>query len=510
MRPILDPSKYILPHGDSAIQGMRLLTQAQQEATRGLREDMAGFQERRQREQMMRAQMAERELARKELGQRYDQKMGLAREQFEAGRDDKQHERGETQQKLSAEAADRLMGALASGNLNDLERARSQAQTRDPSLSVLLPGEKAPAVGPTPSVDDVYPDDDALDSVRMSRGGRQLYQSPTSGVARQREADVASRLVSPFAGTQWGGVGVDAGGAGITGEKAAEIATKGYNAQEGRDAAERAAQARMQAQKDMHEQSVQDRQGDPYKLHDRVEKMAAAFQPQLRKVDDQDSQLSLAEAQLAQDSNGFMQNKAMAGILKAYTGAAATESERAGDQQGTGMWNYYQALVGKWADGGQLPPDFQKQVQEMLGHARQHNVKQRNDLGMRARDHVYASRSLPIGSARELAEFGNQAFTSITGQSLTDEELDQEAGELEKKYPGRFGGSPSGRGAPPAYDEASMQSGSGAAGNLGVTNGGKTLRPSVRGQQVAPPPGSVEDDPELDDLLNQMGEYAQP
>lgn len=490
---MFDPSKYVPDLAGLAANGQELMVRSAMANTQNMSRDFAHMSEmeaQRRRDKMQlqaaMAQLAERQAARASLEQRFGANLGLKQQKMAQDQANVLYERGERQRATDADLVAGLVGPAASGNLNELEQARTAATMRDPSLSVRLPGEKGPAVEPAPgipNVDDVYPEDTGR--LRVMRGNQPVYVSPEANEMRRREAAVAD-LLGPNAGP-WAARGVEAAGAGVTGAKAAEIARMEQNKLDGRETAERVASARMGQQRELAGQRIE--REEPYKLHDRVEKMAAAYMPEVRKIDESDRAFSLAERQLGEDANAFMQNKGMAGILKAYTGAAATDAERRQDAQAAGKWNYYDKLIGTWLAGGELPPDFRQQVVTMVQDARHESARQRHELGLRARDHVYASTSLPIGSARELADYGNQAYAAVVGRGLSADQLDAEARRIEADFAKRRGG----RGAPalsggalpseglsgdafiPPDDMGDMggfAGGSGARDSLGTTNGG--------------------------------------
>lgn len=525
---MFDPSKYVPDLAGLAGQGNELMVRSAMANTQNMSRDFANMnelaaQKRRDRMQTRAAlaQLQERQAARQSLEQRFGQRLGMQQQKMTQDQANVLYERDQKQRATDADLVAGMVGPLGAGNLNVLEQARAAALARDPSLSVQLPGEKSAAVPDTAdsmtfTPDEVYPED--VNKLRVSRGDTRLYTSPDASQMRGREAAVAD-LLGPNAGP-WSARAVEAAGAGVTGEKAAEIARAEQNRIEGRETAERVAGARMGHQRELAGQRLE--REEPYKLHDRVEKMAAAYMPEVRKIDESDRMFGLAERQLGQDANAFMQNKAMAGILKAYTGAAATDAERRQDAQAAGKWNYYDKLIGTWVDGGELPPDFRQQVVAMIRDARHEGARQRHELGIRARDHVYASTSLPIGSARELADYGNQAYAAVVGRGLSADQLDAEAKRIEGDFAKRRGGR-GGRGAVGALpsdglspdgfvppndmgDMGGFQGGSGARENLGTTNGGAapSRRPySAEAIDRTPPlpirpPAADELDSELD------------
>jgi len=524
---MFDPSKYVPDLSGMALQGNELMLKSAMGNTQNMSRDFAAMnelaaQKRRDKLQLQAAmaQLAERQATRQSLERRFGQRMGMQQQKMTQDQGNVLYERDQKQRATDADLVAGLVGPASSGNLNALEAARAQAIARDPSLSVQLPGESRASEPTGPgemqfSVDEAYPED--VNKLRVMRGDRPVYTSPEANVMRGREAAVAD-LLGPNSGP-WSARAVEAAGAGVTGEKAAEIARNAYEKEEGRDTAERVAGARMGQQRELAGKQLE--REEPYKLHDRVEKMAAAYMPEVRKIDESDRAFGLAERQLGEDANAFMQNKAMAGILKAYTGAAATDAERRQDAQAAGKWNYYDKLIGTWVDGGELPPDFRQQVVSMVQDARHESARQRHELGIRARDHVYASTSLPIGSARELADYGNQAYAAVVGRGLSADQLDVEAKRIEGDFSKRRGGrgSPVTGGVPseglspdafiPPNDMGSMggfAGGSGTRDALPVTGDGRRPPPIPAQPQAAP-----SKDDELDDILKQLeDEYAKP
>jgi hypothetical protein len=440
---MFDPSKYVPDLRDMALQGNDLMvksamanTQAAGRNTEMLAETLAQKRRDKMQLQAAMAQLAERQAARKSLEQRFGERLDMQRQNAATAQDNVLYERDQKQRATDADLVSGLVGPAASGNLNALEQARTAATMRDPSLSVRLPGERGPAVEPAPGipgVDDVYPEETGR--LRVMRGNQPVYVSPEATEMRGREAAVAD-LLGPNAGP-WSARAVEAAGAGVTGEKAAEIARAEQNRLEGRETAERVSGARMGQQRELAQGARDARL--PLDIHDRVEGMAKDWLPEVRKIDESDRAFALAERQLGTDANAFMQNKAMAGILKAYTGAAATDAERRQDAQAAGKWNYYDKLIGTWMDGGELPPEFRQQVASMVADARAENVRQRNELGRRAVDNVYSS-GLPFASAREMAERGAQVYAKLTGRRLSPEELERETQHIAPDFAQRRGG----------------------------------------------------------------------
>ena len=535
---MFDPSKYVPDMRDFALQGNDLMTKSAMANTQNMSRDFASMNElaaqrRRDKLQLQAAlaQVAQRQEASRALGRRFDERMRFSRDKAAQEQANVLYDRGQKQRATDADLVAGLVGPAASGNLNALEQARTAAVMRDPSLSVRLPGESGPTTEPAPgipSVDDVYPEE--TDRLRVMRGSQPVYVSPQASEMRGREAAVAD-LLGPNAGP-WSARAVEAAGAGVTGEKAAEIARMEQNKLEGRETAERVASSRMGQQRELAGRRLEAE--EPYKLHDRVRALAEDLKPERMKINEQDRQFSLVEGQLSEGANPFMQNKALAGIMRAYTGLAATNAERRGDAQAAGMWNYFDKEIDKWTSGAELPPEYRQQVMEMVRHARAESQRQIHELGLEARNRVYSS-SLPFASPRDMAAYGNQAYSAVVGHGLSADQLDAEARRIEGDFAKRRGGqaapvygAPPGPGAAPGGalneglspdafvppndmgDMGGFQRGSGARDALPVV-GGRPPPVPLQPPAQAPSPAAVAKDDELDAILNQLeAEYAQP
>lgn len=450
--PIMfDPSRYIPDMAGYAASGQRLGVESSMAATQALQRQAqhdAELRLQRQRYKMENdaamAMLAEKQAGRQALGQRFDDRMQLSRAKFGADEQQRAYERGEKQRATTADLVASLVGPTASGNTNVLEAARAAAQARDPSLRVQLPGERdvSGPEGQTPgsmsfTVDEAYPED--VNKLRLSRGGQPVYTSPDANEMRRREAEMAALRVGPIAGSDWGISALNLAGKGADAAEAARLGTAGYNAQENRETAERVAGVRLQQQRDMAREQRDERR--PTELHKLVEGMTKTQLKQAEKISTQDRELSLAEAQLA-SPDPLEQRRAIAGVQRAYSGLAQTNAERKDLSDSAGKVEAFKGILNTWLGGAELPEDFHRQMANMLRNARVESRRQIVALGEQARDNVYASRGLRFGSARELAEYGNQAFQRVTGTGLTDEELDAEAAQLEQRYPGRFTGRP--------------------------------------------------------------------
>lgn len=520
---MFDPSKYVPDLAGLAGQGNELMARSAMANTQNMSRDfgvMAEIQAQKRRDKMQlqaeMAKIAQRQEAVRSLEQRFGQNLAFRQQKAAQDQANVLYERGERQRATDADLVAGLVGPMASGNLNALERERTQAMMRDPSLSVRLPGEKGPTPEPVPgipNVDDVYPEDTGR--LRVMRGSQPVYVSPEANVMRGREAAVAD-LLGPNAGP-WSARAVEAAGAGVTGEKAAEIARMEQNKLEGRETAERVAGQRLGQQRALAGERRDYEQ--PIELHKLVLQMAAPKVEQVKKINAQDQQMALAENQLA-SADPLEQRRAIAGVQRAYSGLAQTNSERRDLTESAGMTEAFLATINKWVDGGELPADFKRQMANMIQHARVESNRQKTELGKEAKEGVYAARGLPFRTARELAEYGNQAFQAVAGVGLSEEQIDREARWLEQRYPGRFGGRsaapmPAGGALPseglpddafiPPNDMGDMggfAGGSGARDSLGTMGAGPPSRQPFSAQAIGRTPPIPLQPPDAEDAID--------
>ncbi len=410
---MFDPSKYVPDLAGSAMQGNELMVRSAMANTQNMGRDFANMndalaQKRRDKMQLQAAmaQLAERQAARQSLEQRFGERLGMQRQNAATAQGNVMYERDQKQRATDADLVSGLVGPMASGNLNALEQARAQAVARDPSLSVQLPGERAAAVPDTDTSmtftpDEVYPED--VNKVRVSRGDTRLYTSPEDRVMRGREAAIAD-LLGPNSGP-WMARSAEAAGAGVTGVESSRIGREQQGRLDANQAARDVAGARMGQQRDMATAAAE--REEPWKLHDRLKAIVAepALQDQKKKITNGDRMYEMAESQLAQGANPFMQNEALATLLREQTGLSSTDAERRAKAQQTGMWGFFDKELSKWLDGAEVPAEYRQQVLEMLRSARAQNRKELHGLGAGARDRVYAS-GLPFASARDMARAG--------------------------------------------------------------------------------------------------------
>jgi hypothetical protein len=349
--------------------------------------------------------------------------LDAARRKFEA-------EQAIKQRDLEAGIVGESVGAFSKGDINALESVRARANVAAPQLQFTMPGQALDPINPgtgLPSEAAVFGDPMKSPGLSIQRGADQLYSGDQAKV-RQREQDIAGRILSPFQGgpdAQYMMPSITAGvggaGSGMTGAEAANFALT-----HGDKAAMRGVMrenARMA--------SVQKQDGAGFQqdttLHKQIEEIAARTATKykipeiIKKQGDLGSMLDDIRSGVP-----LQQNLAKAFMMKDAIKGAASDKDASRFENAAGFWERMNNEWGKYMDGGKLSPGFAEQLGAAVEHMQLAADIKRERAAQAARDHVYNATMLPFANDEQVVRGAMQAYGAVSGEPYTEEEFAQE------------------------------------------------------------------------------------
>lgn len=531
-----DVSRFFSPFQGDPLGGQKLYMQAraqggqlEQEGLHALQRGLQARAELQQQRELAEQQLAMRQASLASLDAARQDASLRGNERLRMDREKMLQEQQKLQGTTDADALRALLDPLRRGDVNAMETARAAAQARDPSLSVALPGEARPTLVPgMASADEVY---GPADSLRVERGGQSLAEMDRQQ-ALKNEADVFLLMTDPLRKSRYADAyepALQAGEAatgrgGGTGREMAESAIEQANREANRRIQEQQAQGAREDRALARAASGENRDFQHrMAIHGAVEKVVTRYQPEIKKLDEDDMSLQNILDGMATDS-GWMQRSALAENLRRMSGKASSNMEMMEQQSRAGQWERLHNIANGWISSGELSPEFVKEVQEGTAALAAANKAQRMRLGLRARDSIYASSELPFADPARVVAAANQVWTGLGLDPLTPEEMAAETQRIARLRGGMgapMPAAPGGVDVGPLPDasgnvvpmDAGVRDdprlrGSGAAGNLGVTGQRPGQLPLV---PVQPPQRAPEDD-ETEDIIRQYDEVlnAQP
>jgi hypothetical protein len=462
-----DVSQFLSPFRGDPIGAQKLQTSVWSDAAQNALQ--AG-----QLAQQMKRAKAQQELERQAIGQRastayMQQEHADSRKKAELAQAAElaRQKLAREQELKGGELAGEASKAFAAGDLNALAGIQARAQMLDPMLRMTLPGQAPqPRVDPNlPSVDEAYPLE--KDALTIERGGKQLY-SETQDVARQREQDVIGRMISPMRSSPFAAdyapsfeSGMNLAGRGMTGADAAAWAQKQGNAESDRIARMRGQDLMSGATK--HRMGIQDATLQ-LRLDDQIDQIQSQVQAQFGVNKNQQAIDALGKLQ-SDIASGipFQQNKAMLELLKESIRGAGSDKDMAAMDNAAGFWNSLERNVDRVLAGGELPAEFQQQVQTALQAAQLAAERKKNKAALGLRDAIYNSPLLPLSDEQRVMIAADR-YGRLTGRQLPPEAIQA---ELQRR---RGAGPARGLAEPPATSrsislESSSSDGLGVTGN---------------------------------------------